>query len=151
VNLLVKRFNFTDISTEGQMSIDGEAFAWTLELPVRDGLPGSAIPVGTYKVVAYPSPHFGRLMPLLVDVPGRSEIEIHWGNTAADTRGCILLGDSVPGANFIGDSRQAFDNFWARAHGPIERGECSITIESEVRAWAIKKRLSSTYQNGMRS
>jgi hypothetical protein len=70
-------------------------------------------------------------MPLLVDVPGRSDIEIHWGNTEANTRGCILLGDSIPGANFIGDSRQAFDNFWAKAQGPIERGECDIEITGE--------------------
>jgi hypothetical protein len=128
MHLKVERFNFTDISTEGDLSIDGERFCWTLELPVRDGLPGSAIPTGTYKVVSYPSPHFGRLVPLLVDVPGRSEIEIHYGNDAADTRGCILLGETLPGANFIGDSRQAFDNFWAKAQGPIERGECDIEI-----------------------
>ena len=128
MHLKVERFNFTDISTEGDLSIDGERFCWTLELPVIDGKPGSAIPTGTYKVKVYPSPHFGRLMPLLVDVPGRSEIEIHWGNTEADTRGCILLGDSLPGANFIGKSRQAFDNFWAKAQWPIERGECDIEI-----------------------
>ena len=66
-------------------------------------------------------------MPLLMDVPGRSEIEIHFGNTEAQTRGCILLGDTL-GKDFIGQSRQAFDNFWAKAQGPIERGECSIEI-----------------------
>src|ERR1700676_4364533 len=132
MHLTVERFNFTDISTEGQLSIDGERFCWTLELPVRDGLPGSAIPKGTYKPVAYDSPHFGRKVPLLVDVPGRSEIEIHYGNTAADTRGCILLGGAMPGKDFIGDSRQIFDDFWAIAQGPIEAGECDIEIVDAV-------------------
>jgi hypothetical protein len=131
MHLKVERFTFTDVSTEGELSIDGERFCWTLELPVRDGLPGSAIPLGTYKLVSYPSPHFGRLVPQLVDVPGRSEIEIHWGNTAADTRGCILLGGSMPEANFIGNSRQMFDDFWAKAQGPIERGECDIEIAGD--------------------
>ena len=132
MHLKVERFNFTDISTEGSLSIDGESFCWTLELPVRDGKPGSAIPAGTYKVAAYPSPHFGRLMPLLLDVPDRNNIEIHWGNLPDETRGCILLGDSMPGANFIGKSREAFDNFWAKAQGPIERGECDIEIQGRV-------------------
>jgi hypothetical protein len=127
VHLKVERFNFTDLSTEGDFSIDGERFCWTLELPVRDGLPGSAIPIGTYKVTAYPSPKFGRIMPLLVDVPGRSNIEIHWLNTPSETDGCIGLGDTI-GKNFIGKSREAFDNFWAVAQGPIERGECDIEI-----------------------
>jgi hypothetical protein len=67
-------------------------------------------------------------MPLILDVPDRSNIEIHWGNLPDETRGCILLGDSMPGANFIGKSREAFDNFWAKAQGPIERGECYIEI-----------------------
>jgi hypothetical protein len=128
MHLKVSRFNFTSISTEGQFFIDSEPFAWTLELPVIDGKPGSAIPPGIYKVVSYPSPKFGRLMPLLLDVPGRSEIEIHFGNLPDETRGCILLGDSLPGANFIGKSREAFDNFWARAQGAIESGDCDIEI-----------------------
>lgn len=128
MHLRIERFSFTGFSTTGQLSIDGEQFCWSLELPVIDGKPGSAIPLGTYKVTAYPSPKFKRIMPLLVDVPGRSNIEVHWGNVPENTEGCILLGDSLPGANFLGDSRQAFDNFWARAQGPIERGEVEIEI-----------------------
>jgi hypothetical protein len=126
--LLVERDTFTPESTEGTLYIDGVQFCWTLELPVRDGLPGSAIPVGIYNVSAYPSPKFGRLMPLL-DVPGRSNIEVHWGNTPEDTNGCILLGGTRPGKDFIGDSRQIFDEFWAKTQGAIEAGYCQITIE----------------------
>lgn len=69
-------------------------------------------------------------MPLLVDVPGRSEIEIHFGNTPTDSRGCILVGHSA-GTDFIGDSRRAFDDLWAMAQGPIEANECWVTV-SEV-------------------
>jgi hypothetical protein len=127
--LTVERFNFTDKSTIGSLAIDGKSFCWTLELPLGDGGPGSAIPVGTYKVVTYPSPKFGRLMPLLVGVPGRSNIEMHWGNEPENTEGCILLGNSMPGKDFIGDSRQAFDDFWEQAQGPLEAGECTITVK----------------------
>ena len=110
------------------MYVDGTFEAYSLELPLKDGLPGSAIPPGTYKVTTYPSPHFGRLMPLLQGIPGRSEIEIHFGNFPDETRGCILLGKTQT-TDFVGESRAAFDAFWAKAQGPMERGECSITVE----------------------
>jgi hypothetical protein len=129
VNLALLRDTFTSKSTTGLLSIDQVFFCYTLELPVKDGLPGSAIPQGRYQVTTYPSPHFGRLMPLIL-VPGRSEIEIHFGNYPSDTRGCILLG-YTRAPDFIGKSREAFDQFWGvpiRAQGPMERGECFLTI-----------------------
>jgi len=127
--LTLERFNFTEKSTIGSLAIDGKDFCWTLELPLKDGSPGSCIPAGTYKVVTYPSPKFGRLMPLLVDVPGRSNIEMHWGNVPENTEGCILLGGTLPQPDFIGNSRMIFDDFWALAQGPMEAGECSITVK----------------------
>ena len=133
MKLLLQRDNFSDKSTQGDLSIDGERFCWTLELPNKDGLPGSCIPQGTYKVITYASPKFGRLMPLLVDVPGRSNIEIHYGNTPEDTNGCILIGNTRS-ADFIGESRMAFDDFWAKVQGPMERGECTITVVGGAKA-----------------
>lgn len=52
------------------------------------------IPTGTYDVVMKYSPKFGRLMPTLLDVPGRRGILIHTGNISKETRGCILVGFS---------------------------------------------------------
>lgn len=115
----------TGKSTCGTFLIDGKQHGYKLELPLGDGKPGSAIPAGRYKVSVYPSPHFSRLMPL-VNVEGRSEIEIHWGNYPTDTRGCTLLGYTHE-TDFVGESKKAFDAFWAIAQGPIERGECWIT------------------------
>ena len=52
----------------------------------------------------------------LFDVPGRSEIKIHIGNTSGDVSGCIAIGDKL---GFIDkelavlNSRKAFKKFMA--------------------------------------
>ena len=133
MKILVQRDTFTDKSTTGTVYLDGKQFCWSLELPRKDGRPGSCILPGTYKVVTYPSPHFGRLMPLLVGVPLRdpdAHIEIHWLNYPQQSEGCIGVG-GTRGKDFIGNSVQMFDDFWAIAQGPMERGECQITITEQ--------------------
>ena len=92
MKFIVQRDIYTPVSTSGRIFMDGFAPGCTLELPKKDGLPGSCIPAGVYKVELYNSPHFGRIMPLITGIPGRSEIEIHWGDFPDNTRGCILVG-----------------------------------------------------------
>lgn len=43
MELTLTRINLDATCTEGELSINGEFQCYTLELPVRDGLPGSAI------------------------------------------------------------------------------------------------------------
>jgi hypothetical protein len=50
------------------------------------------IPKGKYKVIINRSYKFNRELPLLLDVPYRMAIRIHKGNSAKDTKGCILVG-----------------------------------------------------------
>jgi hypothetical protein len=50
------------------------------------------IPKGTYKVKLTMSLKFGRKLPELLNVPNRTAIRIHRGNSARDTHGCILVG-----------------------------------------------------------
>ena len=96
INLLILRDTFSDESTIGELFLNGERFCDTLELPYRDNQRSiSCIPVGDYKVrLRYPRESATRnyLHLLVEDVKDRSYILFHRGNTAKDTRGCILVG-----------------------------------------------------------
>lgn len=82
-----------DIATQGRLFLDGEYLCRTLERPWVDNKRGiSCIPLGEYYGAVQPSPRFQRDLPELLDVPGRTQILIHAGNTPEDTEGCILVG-----------------------------------------------------------
>ena len=49
------------------------------------------IPALIYKLQVNISPKFGTLMPLLVDVPGRTGIRIHGGTKPCHSEGCVLM------------------------------------------------------------
>ena len=54
----------------------------------------TAIPCGRYKVIVSMSHAIGRMLPLLLDVPGFTGIRIHSGATERNTKGCILVGEN---------------------------------------------------------
>ena len=93
INLTVKRIDFNSGCTIGTLSIDNTYFCDTLENIIRTKkVPGkTAIPYGTYQVQLYFSPDHKKILPLLLNVEGYAGIEIHGGNTSADTKGCILV------------------------------------------------------------
>lgn len=107
MNITVQRDILVSIYTVGIVSIDGLFFCYSLEDSMREELdaggryywrrrmkvPGkTAIPAGRYEVVASHSARFGKLLPLLLNVPDFDGVRIHGGNTAEDTEGCILFG-----------------------------------------------------------
>ena len=127
----VKRFEFGDHWTIGRMFIDGKEFCYTLEPKVRPPeepkVPKcTAIPYGTYTLTHSMSGHFGCDMPLLVGVPNFSEVRIHQGNTDAATEGCILVGSTWNGGDFVGNSVVAFKAFKARFEDAGSAGTITI-------------------------
>ena len=96
VNLLIIRDTFSEVSTLGQLFLNGERFCDTLELPWKDNQKRiSCIPEGEYQVrirVARESASRDYVHLLVQDVPNRDFILFHRGNSAKDTRGCILVG-----------------------------------------------------------
>ncbi|HWJ17999.1 MAG TPA: DUF5675 family protein [Geobacterales bacterium] len=104
----------------------------TLERPWLNNQPKvSCIPAGTYQVVISLSPKFGRLMPRLLNVPGRSEIECHWGNVVTDTEGCIIVGTSETPYG-VAWSRLAFGKFFPWLTAALKSGDVFIAITNSA-------------------
>jgi hypothetical protein len=73
----------------------------------------SCIPQDEYVCKIVDSPHFGHVYEVK-DVPDRTHILIHKGNTHEDTRGCILPGSKfgeLNGVLGVLDSTAAFNKF----------------------------------------
>jgi hypothetical protein len=67
----------------------------TLELPDRGNQRNlSRIPAGVYEWARRESPRFGKHIHI-TSVPDRSWILIHSGNVPEDTRGCILIAETM--------------------------------------------------------
>ena len=120
MKLTVERFEYGTSYCIGRLYIDGVYFCYTLEDKVREvvGRPTvmwkvtgeTAIPEGTYDLVIDYSPHFKKKLPHILDVPGFEGVRLHSGNSPKDTEGCILVGQTWCGNDFIGSSRLAFDS-----------------------------------------
>lgn len=123
---LVRKWK-TSKSTIGELFVDGVFECFSLEDVERKfGVKvygETAIPLGTYRVTVEFSPHFGRRVPHLWDVPGFDSILIHPGNTSVDTKGCILVGQTKS-TDYIGSSKLAFEALFRKLDG-----EKDITIE----------------------
>jgi len=94
MKLLLKRHPTTPDFTEGDLFINGEWWAATLEDTVRTGKKvygQTAIPEGVYKVAATYSNRFQKEMTEVENVPGFQGIRLHQGITPTDSLGCILL------------------------------------------------------------
>ena len=115
MKLRLERFEYGSTYTIGKFYIDGVYHSFSLEDVVRKGekVNGqTAIPTGTYPVIIDLSARFGKQLPHVLNVPGFEGIRIHPGNTSKDTDGCILLGTSWTGGDFICNSKLAFNTFF---------------------------------------
>ena len=112
INLLLLRDTFTDESTIGELFLNGERFCDTLELPwLNNKKSVSCIPAGSYKArLRLPRESATRdyIHLIVKDVKNRSYILFHRGNTASDTRGCILVGYANK-QDYVSNSTLAMD------------------------------------------
>jgi hypothetical protein len=129
MKLKLVRDVFTSEFTLGKLYIDDVFFCYTVEDVDRlsKGEPKvfgkTAIPKGVYKVIQTLSPHFGKITPRLLNVPGFDGVLIHSGNTAADTEGCLIVGLTRT-ENGVALSRQCFSKLMDKIKGVID-----LTIE----------------------
>lgn len=87
----VKRIKETELTTLGELYVQGEKIGYTLELAWKDNQAEvSRILPGEYYAFFRTKSRIE-----LIDVPGRSHIQIHSGNSRKDTKGCILPGKFV--------------------------------------------------------
>ena len=144
MEIRVKRVFRGEDYTIGKLYIDGKYICDTLEDKVRN-LPQevkihgkTAIPAGIYEInMNTVSPKFKQkswakkykgIVPRLVNVPYFSGVLIHPGNTAADTDGCILVGENSVSGKVL-NSQIYFGIIMDKYLWPAkERGE-KITIE----------------------
>lgn len=91
MNISIVRFAYTPMGTFGRLLMPGfECF--TLEEVWNDNKPNiSCIPVGVYGIKRGVFPRHKETFEVM-DVPDRSAILFHTGNTISDISGCIVLG-----------------------------------------------------------
>lgn len=132
--------------TIGRMSVDGKYFCDTLEdadrglddamteaeIRAKKVYGRTAIPTGEYEVtIDVVSPRFstkasykqikGKL-PRLLNVKGFDGVLIHIGNTAADSSGCILVGQNMEKGR-VTNSTQTFYRLYPLLQRARARGE----------------------------
>lgn len=146
MELILRRISLNDDYTIGHLYIDGEYFCDTLEDKVRDyNMDGdlddagedkvygkTAIPYGKYQITLdVKSPKFGArasyswcggYLPRLIDVPHFEGILIHAGTTAADSAGCVLVGENKSVARVI-NSMATLKKLYAKMKEAADKNE----------------------------
>lgn len=117
---LVRLENSYTYGAFGVVKINKGIFCCSLEEDSFGNLRNiSCIPTGQYICERINSPKHGETY-LVKNVPGRSGILFHPGNTIDDTEGCILLGshwEKFNGSRMVLNSGKTFKKFMETAKG----------------------------------
>lgn len=126
---LIRRLSVSEVTFGRLLDESGNLLCYTLELPWdQNNHDTSCIPIGTYKCITHDSlahPHTWEI----TGVPNRSAILIHEGNTAENSKGCVLVGTttgSLEGSPAVLNSKLALEKL--RATLP---DNFSLTIKGE--------------------
>ena len=108
MHVILNRNTQSDKGTFGVLIMQNAPLCVTLELPWVDNKRDiSCIPCGVYGCAKYTSERYGQVWKIH-DVPNRSGILFHAGNTLENTSGCVLVGQSF-GKDRIDNSRLALE------------------------------------------
>lgn len=125
--VLLERFAYTPYGTFGRLIVD-HFQCYTVERPwANNKVRKSCIPEGKYKLKLGMYNRGGYRAYELLDVPDRSLIKIHVGNTIDDVVGCIATGRELGFLRHkwgVIHSQFAFDAFMTNMSG--EDGEIEI-------------------------
>lgn len=115
----------------GLLLLNGKFIMYTLEDEIRtEKIYGkTAIPSGVYEVKILWSNKRGRFVPWILNVPNFSSIQMHIGNTEAETEGCILLGRDYNNFGLI-ESKKAFDLLMNNLPSHAAISQITICIEN---------------------
>jgi hypothetical protein len=123
--------------TSGYLAVDGVIQAYTLEKPWAGNAPElSSIPVGTYDAILRYD-HTDQWRIELKNVPGRTNVQIHTGNTPDNTKGCILIGKELDASLCAikpGTSKPAYSDLKKAFYGsanPVSTPDKTITVKVE--------------------
>lgn len=141
MNIVLKRIALRDTYTIGKLYINNKYICDTVEDKVRDINKNgvfdngekkvygeTAIPYGTYEVKWTYSNRFKKYMPEILNVPNFSGIRIHSGNTAADSLGCIIVGENKAVGKVL-NSRATVNKLYPIIEKGCKEGKVTITIE----------------------
>jgi len=119
VKMILIREAITDDAVTGSLMVGHRKICSTLEN--RKFL----LPEGTYKLSVSNSPTFARDLPLIYNdkVKPNRGFRIHAGNTAKDSRGCVLVGAGLVNGNTLTNSRKTEKIVTA-----IARNDCTLKI-----------------------
>lgn len=140
MKLLLQREPSINGATLGKLYINGEFLCDVVEDELREvhgqavaewKVHGkTAIPQGTYEVIAQDSPRFGPNTLTLTGVEGYKYIRIHAGNDKDDTEGCLLPGTRNSNCT-VSNSRMMLAALKTRVLPVLNAGEVVlITIEN---------------------
>lgn len=132
--ILLTRKVFTSNSTIGDLVFE-DFGCWVLEPPLHGNL--VCIPPGIYKIEWRWSPAHKRFVPGLLDVPGRTDIEIHPGNFEGsknqngvvkfDSKGCLLPGENH-GVDFVSNSGNTCNKLFPLIEQACKEGDLFIDV-----------------------
>ena len=136
------RFSETEESTLTALLLDGFFECFLIEPPEGERVPGGIYELELYKAGKLHEKYFKRFpnlhegMVLIRNVPGMSGCEIHIGNLAAQSDGCLLTGTTCNNNQLdLGrtyDSEAAYLRFYQKILPALKREDCHLCIGTPV-------------------